>query len=70
MQSTISACFIEEHANECLERRSRRLFSKGVIETNSDSESEQHSSDNQHTSSDTENEPIIQETLDALTRKI
>ena len=43
-------CFVEEHANECLERKSRRLFSKGVIEINSDSESEQHSSDNHQTS--------------------
>ena len=65
-----SVCFIEEHANECLESRSRQLFSKGVIEINSDSESEQHNSDNHQNSSDTEAEPIIQETLDALTRKI
>ena len=33
-----SVCFIEEHANECLEGRSRRLFSKGVIEINGDSD--------------------------------
>ena len=65
-----SIYFIEEHANECLERRSRQLFSKGVIEINSDSESEQHNSDNHQTSSHNENKPIIQETLDALTRKI
>ena len=62
--------FIEEHANECLERRRRWLFSTGVIEINSDSESEQHNSDNHQTSSGNENEPTIQETLDALTRKI
>ena len=62
--------FIEEHANECLERRSRRFFSKDVTEINSDSESEQHNSDNHQTSSGNENKPIIQETLDALTRKI
>ena len=46
------------------------MFSKGVIEIKSDRESEQHNSDNHQTSSDTENEPIIQETLNALTRKI
>ena len=46
------------------------MFSKGVTEINSDSESEQYNSDNHQNSSDTENEPIIQETLDALTRKI
>ena len=65
-----SVSFIEEHANECLERRCRQLFSKGVIEINSDSESEQYNSDNHQTSGDKENEPIIQENLDALTRKI
>ena len=65
-----SVCLIEEHANESLERRRRRLFS-GVIEINSDSESEQHSSpDNQQTISDNEKEPIIEESLDTLTRKI
>ena len=46
------------------------MFSKGVIEINSDSESEQHNSDNHKTSSDNENKQIIQETLDELTRKI
>ena len=62
--------FIEEHAIECLERRSRRLFSKGVIKINSDSVSEQHNLDNHQTSRGNENKPTIQETLDALTRKI
>ena len=47
------------------------MFSKDVLEINSDSESELHNSDNHQTSSENnENEPIIQETLDALTRKI
>ena len=46
------------------------MFSKGVIEINSGSGSEQHNSDKHQTSSDTENEPLIQETLDELTRKI
>ena len=65
MQSTIFCKVYQEHANACLERR-------GVIGINSDShsESEQHNSDNHQTSSNKENEPIIQETLDALTRKI
>ena len=66
----ISVYFIEEHANECLKRRSRQLFSKGVVEIDSDSELEKHNSDNHQTSSDNENEPIIEETFDALTRKI
>ena len=65
-----SIYFIEEHANECLKRRSRQLFSKGVVEIDSDSELEKHNSDNHQTSSDNENEPIIEETFDALTRKI
>ena len=43
---------------------------KGIIKINSENESEQHNSDNRQTSSDNENKPIIQETLDALTRKI
>ena len=40
------------------------------MNSDSHSESEQHNSDNHQTSSNKENEPIIQETLDALTRKI
>ena len=71
MKSTISVYFIEKYPNECLEGRSRRLFSKDVLEINSYSESELHNSDNHQTSSkNNENEPIIQETLDALTTKI
>ena len=70
MPSNFLLYFIEEYANECLEMRSRRLFSKGVIEVNSNSESEKHNSDNHQTTKDNENEPTIQETLVALTRKI
>ena len=40
------------------------MFSKGVIEINTDIESEQHNSDNHQTSSDNENELIIEETFD------
>ena len=47
-------CFIEEHVNECLERGSNKLFLEDFIDTNSDSQSKQHSSNNHQTNSDDE----------------